>query len=189
MRVALLALALVAVAAMLPSCTASSYPNRHLPDSNTTVRLLVRRMPCPLVSARETSLSDQLPFHLSDFRYPPTFPRMHVCSPHAQVLAMQPLAYGGQYIVVLGRDGQLWRVYQKNDAAMSWVDWAPLTQACPWKNDTQRSWYAVVFRLFSVPANQLSQSCSFPLLMSQSKCLSKCCQHNELPPVPASQRL
>jgi hypothetical protein len=58
---------------------------------------------------------------------------------------MQPLAYGGQYIVVLGRDGQLWRVYQKNDAAMSWVDWAPLTQACPWKNDTKRTWYAIGF--------------------------------------------
>lgn len=47
MRVALVALALVAVAAMLPSCIASSssyYPNRHLPDSNTTVRWLVRNL-------------------------------------------------------------------------------------------------------------------------------------------------
>jgi len=53
------------------------------------------------------------------------------------VFSINYLAYGGQFIAALGKDRQLWSVYQKPD--MSWSPWTAITSICPSANDTQRA--------------------------------------------------
>jgi hypothetical protein len=105
----------------LSACEASSYPHRHIPDGNTTV-CFVNFFFCSLISFRHPYSNSILSLRLSAF----------------QDLNMAKLSYGGLFIVALGSDGQIWRIYQRRDENLTWSEWAPLTKLCPWANDTSR---------------------------------------------------
>ena len=79
-----------------------------------------------------------LSFSVPCLPLPISYPLEHFPEGNTTVFAVEELSYGGLFVLGLGKDGQLWSVYQQKQAALPWSNWTQLTEFCPSANETER---------------------------------------------------